>query len=84
MTYKDALELNETVNGLDLSDLELPELLAIIDELPGWDYPLAEKLLREMSSRAGVDYDQYFSERDGQADCNDLWVAAAEKLGVEI
>ena len=81
MTYKEALELNESKAGLDLGELSLNELLAIIDEVPGWDYPLAEELMTELAKRAGIDTEEYFDGTD--RDYSDLWSDAADKLGVD-
>ena len=81
MTYKEALELNESKAGLDLGSMGLDDLLALIDDIPGWDYPLAEDAMSELAKRAGIDLREYFTE--GTRDYSDLWVDAAEKLDVD-
>ena len=82
MTYQKVLEMNESAAGLDLKELSLENLLALIDEVPGWDYPLAEDFVAELANRAGIDMTQYFAESD--RDYSDLWATAAEKLGVDL
>ena len=92
MTYKEALEQNESMNGLDFSSLELSDLLSIIDEIPGWDYPLAEEAMDELARRAGIDTDTYFGGYNSPSefpddglphgmDYNDLYADAVEMLG---
>lgn len=78
MNYKEALEMNESKAGLDLRDMELSDLLALIDEIPGWDYPLAEEAMTELARRAEIDVNEFFEESD--KDYSDLWAAATEKL----
>lgn len=82
LTYKCALELNESPRGLDLSALPLTDLLRITDELPGWDYPLGEDLITEIARRAGIDVDDYLHEHN--ADLTTVWEAAAKLLGVDM
>lgn len=62
MTYREALELNESPSGLDLEVLTNQELITLIDELPGWDYPLAEDMMEELASRAKIDTNAYFGD----------------------
>lgn len=81
MTYAEAREKNESKEGLDLGEISLDNLLALIEELPGWDYPLAEDFMNELAKRAGIDTDKYFEEAD--RDYSDLYVDATEKLGVD-
>lgn len=81
MTYKEALELNESAAGLDLAELTIEELGNLIDEIPGWDYPLAEDCMAELSARAGINPDEFFAA--GDKDYNDLWVVCAESLGID-
>lgn len=82
ITYAEALEKNESKNGLDLGEISLDNLLALIEELPGWDYPLAEDLMHELAKRAGIDTAEYFTAAD--RDYSDLYVDATDKLGVEM
>jgi hypothetical protein len=79
MTYKTALELNES-KGLDLESLTNDSLMALIDEIPGWDYPLAEDCMEELAKRAGIDKAKFF---EGNRDYSDLWTACADKLGID-
>jgi hypothetical protein len=79
MTYKEALELNESKAGLNLKEMPIADLMELIEEIPGWDYPLGEESVLELARRAEVDVDDYFSE--GTKDYSDLWAFAAEKLG---
>ena len=81
MNYKEALEMNESKTGLDFRGMELSDLLALIDEIPGWDYPLAEEAMAELARRAEIDINGFFEESDG--DYSDLWAAATEKLKEE-
>ena len=81
ITYRDAMEMNESKNWLDLEEISLDNLLALIEELPGWDYPLAEDFMHELAKRAGIDTDKYFAEED--RDYSDLYVDATDKLGVD-
>ena len=81
MTYKEALELNESKDGLDLGELSISDLLELIEEIPGWDYPLGEESVLELARRAEVDVGEYFSE--GTKDYSALWAEAAEKLGLD-
>lgn len=83
MTYKEALEMNESKNGLDLSELSLENLLELIEEIPGWDYPLGEESVKELARRAGIDTMEFFSEESCH-DYSDLYARAAELLGVGI
>ena len=92
MTYKEALEMNESKSGIDIESLSLEELAALTDEIPGWDYPLAEDCVKELARRAKIDVDQFFLEydQDGYTDSlphgydyNDLWARCMEKLGIE-
>lgn len=62
MTYKKALELNESKAGLDIGGLSLSDLVSVINDLPGWDYQLADELMQELAERAGIDTDRYFAE----------------------
>lgn len=80
ITYAEALEKNESKYGLDLGEISLDNLLALIEELPGWDYPLAEDFMNELARRAGINADKYFAEAD--RDYSDLYVDATDKLGV--
>lgn len=82
MKYKEALMKNESRDGLDLRDLPLTDLLELIDDIPGWDYLLGEESVLELARRAEIDVSEFFDASD--RDYSDLWVAAAEKLGVEI
>lgn len=81
LTYKEALELNELAEGLDMSILAINDLLNCIEELPGWDYPLAEDLMAELAKRAGIDPETFFSEHD--TDYNGLYQACVEALGID-
>lgn len=81
INYKTALELNESRDGLDLKSLSLEDLLALIEEIPGWDYPLGEESILELARRAGIDAKEYFDTSD--KDYSDLWSDSAEALGVE-
>lgn len=81
MTYQIAMEKNESAEGLDLRELSLEDLLELIDDVPGWDYPLGEESVRELARRAEIDAEGFFAESD--SDYSDLWAAAAEKLGVD-
>lgn len=80
MTYKKALELNESKQGLDLESLTNESLLALIYEIPGWDYPLAEDCMEELARRAGIDKAAFFED---DRDYSDLWAACADKLGID-
>ena len=71
MTYKEALELNESAEGLSIEDLDNKTLLSLLDELPAWDYPLAEELLLELADRAGIDCDDYFTPKYIESDSYD-------------
>ena len=79
ITYKDALERNESREGLSLADLSLADLLGIIEEIPGWDYPLADECMGELARRAGIDQAEYFRDDDDEDsaphgyDYNDLY-----------
>jgi hypothetical protein len=79
--YKTALEMNESKNGIDWDEVSLDELIQMIGEIPGWDYPLAEDSMNEMSRRAGIDPKVFFD--NGDRDYNDLYTACAEALGVD-
>lgn len=81
MTYKEALEINESKSGLDYQSLTIKSLLELIDEIPGWDYPLADDCMSELARRADIDQDVFFAE--GDRDYSDLWAACAEKLGID-
>ena len=81
MTYKEALEVNESTAGLDLESLPLSDLLELIEEIPAWDYPLGEESVKELARRADIDVSAFFDGTD--RDYSDLWAAAAEKLGVD-
>ena len=81
MTYKEALELNESKAGLDLRELPLADLLDLIEEIPGWDYPLGEESVKELARRAEIDVVEYFAE--GTKDYSDLWAEAAGRLGLD-
>lgn len=81
ITYKDALEMNESKAGLDLGEISLDNLLSLIEELPGWDYPLAEDLMHELAKRAGIDTDKYFAEAD--RDYSDLYTDATDKMSAD-
>jgi len=84
MTYAKALMMNESKDGLDLKRLSLASLLSLIDEVPGWDYPLAEDFIRELANRAGIDTNKYFANDPVvYRDYSDLYADAVEKLGVE-
>lgn len=82
MTYKEALEINESKSGLDYESLSTESLMELIDEIPGWDYPLAEDCMSELSRRAKIDTDSFFADND--RDYSDLWAACAEKLGIDL
>jgi hypothetical protein len=81
MTYKEALEMNESKAGIDYKSLSIESLMELIDDIPGWDYPLAEDCIAELADRAGIDRDAFFVESD--RDYSDLWAACAEKLGID-
>lgn len=81
MTYKEALEMNESKSGLDYESLSTKSLMELINEIHGWDYPLAEDCMAELARRADIDRDVFFAESD--RDYSDLWAACAEKLGIE-
>ena len=81
MKYKEALEMNESKTGIDYQSLSIESLMELIDDIPGWDYPLAEDCMEELSRRADIDRDAFFAESD--RDYSDLWAACAEKLGIE-
>lgn len=80
MTYNKALELNESKAGLDLGELSLSDLLELIEEIPGWDYPLGEESVLELARRAEINAAEFFAE--GSKDYSDLWAEAAEKLSI--
>ena len=81
MTYKEALEMNESKAGMDYKSLSIESLMELIDDIPGWDYPLAEDCMAELADRAGIDRDAFFSESD--RDYSDLWATCAEKLKID-
>ena len=80
MTYAKALMINESKDGLDIESMPLEDLLSVIDDMPSWDCVLAGELLHELARRAEIREEEFFKE-DSCRDCNDLWYAAAEKLG---
>lgn len=75
MTYKKALELNESRKGLDLESLTAEELVGLCDDIPGWDYPIAIDVVLELARRAGID-------PSAIRDYNDICQAALEALGI--
>ena len=81
MKYAKALEINESAAGLDISEMSLDDLLELIDEIPGWDYPLAEECMVDLARRAGISPVEFFDDSD--RDYSDLWLACAEALGVD-
>lgn len=81
MTYKEALEKKESASGLDLDEMRLEDLQQLIDDIPGWDYPLAEDCINEFAKRAGINPKDFFEESD--RDYNDLWAACAEALHID-
>ena len=79
MTYKEALELNESKRGLDFESMPLGELIKLIDDIPCWKYPFAEDCLKEIARRANIGKDACFEaihDRDCleylRNDCNAL------------
>ena len=79
--YKEYLEMNESKAGIDWDMITLPDLVKLIDEIPGWDYPLAIESMKELSKRAGIDTDEFF--QGGEKDYNDLFTACADVLNIE-
>lgn len=82
MKYAEALEKNGSCEGLDLRELPLDSLIELIEDIPSWDYPLGEESVLELARRAKIDVNVFFDEAD--RDYSDLWLEAAEKLGVNI
>lgn len=81
MTYREALERNESAAGLDFTEIPLDDLVQLIDDLPAWDYPLAEDCINEFARRAGINPAEYFAESD--RDYNALWMSCAEALNID-
>lgn len=81
MTYDEALTANESKAGLDLTEPDLPELLNMIEGLPGWEYMLAEDLMNELARRAGINPEEFLDEHD--TDYNGLYQACVEALGID-
>jgi len=79
MNYKEALELNESKQGIDLDSLTNYQIATVIDQIPGWEYPLADSFLEELANRAGVDMQRYF---DRGHDRNDLFKTCTSRLGI--
>jgi hypothetical protein len=79
--YKEYLEMNESKAGIDWDEITLDNLVKLIDEIPGWDYPLAIESMSELAKRAGIDTDEFF--QGGEKDYNDLFSACADVLNIE-
>lgn len=81
MTYKEALEKNESREGLTFSEISLSDLLTLIDDIPGWDYPLAKDSITELAKRAGIDANDYFKRFESR-DYSDLYLSAIDNLNL--
>lgn len=83
VSYSRALEQRESEEGLDLAAMDIDDLLTLIEDIPGWDYPLAEDCMGELARRAGIDTHAYFRDAGYAKDYNDLWLDAAIALGYD-